>query len=86
MNCAQDGASFITKHGPVEKKMPIYFEITPARAKRIQSTLKVIFKFVLTQMTWAKRRLVRNLIHLQYLQCLQFSFTVFLFNYIYCDN
>ena len=50
MNCAQEGASFITKHEAVQKKMRISFKITPERTKSIQIILKVMFKFVLMQM------------------------------------
>lgn len=48
---AQEGSSVITKHGAVKKRTRISFKIEATQAKRNQSTLKAIFKFVLTQMT-----------------------------------
>ena len=48
MNYAKEGASSITKHGALEKKMCICSKITPARTKWIQSILKAMFKFMIT--------------------------------------
>ena len=51
IKCAQEGASWITKQGAVKKKMCICFKIKTTRTKWIQSILKTMFEFVLTQMT-----------------------------------
>ena len=51
INCAQEGASLISKIGAVKKKMHICFNIKGTGAKWIQSILKVMFQFMLTQVT-----------------------------------
>ena len=50
-NCAQDGASLITKQEAVKKKICICFNVKETQRKWIQSILKTMFEFVLTQMT-----------------------------------
>ena len=54
MNCAEVDASLITKQVAVKKEMGICFNIKVARTKCIQSILKTIFEFALTQMTQTK--------------------------------
>ena len=52
INCAEEGASLITKQGTVKKKnMRICFNIKAAQRKWIESILKIMFEFVLSQMT-----------------------------------
>ena len=51
INCAQEGASLISKQGAVKKKMRISFNINVTRTKWIQSVLKTMFKFMLTIVT-----------------------------------
>ena len=51
INCAQEGASLISKQGAVKKKMRIFFNIKATRTKWIRSILKTMFEFILTQMT-----------------------------------
>ena len=51
---AQEGPSLITQQGVVKKKMHICFNIRATRKNWIQSILKTIFEFLLTQMTWTK--------------------------------
>ena len=50
-DCAQEGASLITEQGAVKEKMHICFNIKATRTKWIQSILKYMFEFMLTQMT-----------------------------------
>ena len=50
INCAQEGASLISKQGAV-KKMCICFNIKATQTKWIQSILKTMFEFMLTQVT-----------------------------------
>ena len=54
MNCAEVDASLITKQVAVKKEMGICFNIKVARTKCIQSILKTMFEFTLTQMTQTK--------------------------------
>ena len=54
INCAEVDASLITKQVAVKKEMGICFNIKVARTKCIQSILKTIFEFALTQMTLTK--------------------------------
>ena len=51
INWSQEGTSLITKQGAVKKKMRICFNVKVTRTKWIQSILKTMFKFMLTQMT-----------------------------------
>ena len=51
INCAQEGASLISKQGAVKKKMRICFNIKATGTKWIQSILKAMFEFMLTQVT-----------------------------------
>ena len=51
INCAQEGASLISKQGAVKKKMCIRFNIKATGTKWIQSILKAMFEFMLTQVT-----------------------------------
>ena len=52
INCAQECASLISKQREVKKKkMRICVNIKATRAKWIQSILKTMFQFMLTQMT-----------------------------------
>ena len=51
INCAQEGASLISKQGAVKKKMRICFNIKAAETKWIHSILKAMFEFMLTQVT-----------------------------------
>ena len=48
INCAQEGASLISKQGAVKKKMCICFNIKTTRTKWVQSILKNMFEFMLT--------------------------------------
>ena len=50
-NYAQDGVSLISEQGTVKKKMGICFNIRFTQTKWIQSILKTMFGFMLTQMT-----------------------------------
>ena len=50
-NCAQEGASLISKQGAVKKKMHICFNIKATGTKWIQSILKIMFEFMFTQVT-----------------------------------
>ena len=54
INCAQEGASLITEQGAVKEKMQICFNLKVTQIKWIQSILKTMFKFMLTQMTQTK--------------------------------
>ena len=51
INCAQEGASLISKQRAVKKKMRICVNIKATRTKWIQSILKTMFEFMLTQVT-----------------------------------
>ena len=51
INCAQEGASLISKQGAVKKKMRICLNIKAKQTKWIQSILKTMFEFMLAQMT-----------------------------------
>ena len=51
INCAQEGASLISKQRAVKKKMRICVNIKATRTKGIQSILKTMFEFMLTQVT-----------------------------------
>ena len=51
INCAQEGASLISKQGTVKKKMHICFNIKATGTKWIQSILKIMFEFMFMQMT-----------------------------------
>ena len=51
INCAQKGESLITEQGAVKEKMRICFNIKATQTKWIQSILKTMFEFMLTQMT-----------------------------------
>ena len=51
INCAQEGASLNSKQGTVKKKMHISRNIKAIQTKWIQSILKTIFEFTLTQVT-----------------------------------
>ena len=51
ISCAQGSASLIINQGAAKKKMGIYFSIKVTRTKWIQSTLKTLFEFMLTQMS-----------------------------------
>ena len=51
INCAQEGASLISKQGAVKKKMRICFNIKATGTKWIQGILKAMFEFMLTQVT-----------------------------------
>ena len=51
INCAQEGASLISKQWAVKKKMRICFIIKATRTKWIPSILKAMFEFILTQVT-----------------------------------
>ena len=51
INCAQEGESLITEQGAVKEKMRICFNIKATQTKWIQSILKTMFEFMLTQMT-----------------------------------
>ena len=61
INCAQEGASLISKQGALNKRMRICFTIKAAGTKWIQSFLKAIIEFMLRP----RRILVRYLIPLQ---------------------
>ena len=54
INCAQEGASLISKQRAVKKKSCIRFNTKATRTKWIQSILKTMFEFMLTQVTWTK--------------------------------
>ena len=54
INCAQEGASLITKQRAVKKKMCICVNIKATRTKWIQSILKTMSEFMLTQVTQAQ--------------------------------
>ena len=70
LNCSQEGASFVTKHGAVEKTWAFFSKSRPYE----KSEFKVYWKFCLSLCSrkWLRKGVlfVRNLIHLQ---CLQFS-------------
>ena len=51
INCAQKGASLITEQGAVKEQIHICFSIKATWTKWIQSILKTMFKFMLTQVT-----------------------------------
>ena len=51
INCAQEGASLISKQGAVKKKMRICFNIKATGIKWIQSILKAMFEFMFTEVT-----------------------------------
>ena len=51
INCAQVGVSLITEQVAVKKKMGICFNIKVSRTKCVQSVLKIMFEFTLTQIT-----------------------------------
>ena len=51
INCAQEGASLISKQGAVKKKMRICLNIKATETKWIQSILKVVFELMLMQVT-----------------------------------
>ena len=51
INCTQECASLITKQEAVKKKMYVCFNIKATQSKWIQSILKTMFEFALTQMT-----------------------------------
>ena len=50
INCAQDGVSLISKRRAVKKEMRICVNIKATRTKWIESILKTLFEFMLTQM------------------------------------
>ena len=54
INCAQEGASLISKQGAVKKKMHICFNIKATGTKWIHSILKAVFEFMLLQVTQTK--------------------------------
>ena len=54
INCTQEGAPLISKQGLVKKKMGIYFNIKATGTKWIQSIMKAMFEFMLTQVTKTK--------------------------------
>ena len=51
IDCAQEGASLISKNGTVKEKMCICFNVKVTVAKWIQSTLIVLHEFILMKMT-----------------------------------
>ena len=51
IDCAQVSASLITKQGAVKKKMRICLNIKATRTKCLQSIMKTMLEFALTQMT-----------------------------------
>ena len=51
INSSQEGASLISKQGTLKKKMHVCFNIKATGTKCIQSILKVMFEFMLTQLT-----------------------------------
>ena len=51
INCTQEGASLISKNETVKEKMCICFNVKAAVAKWIQSTLIVLFEFMLMKLT-----------------------------------
>ena len=51
INCAQEGASLITEQWAVKEKMHICSNIKATQRKWIQSVLKTMFEFMLTQLT-----------------------------------
>ena len=50
-NCAQEGASLVSKQGTVKKKMRICFNIKTTGTKWIQRVLEAMFEFMLTLVT-----------------------------------
>ena len=65
INCAQEGASLITKQGPVKKQMCICFNIKATQAKWIQSILKTMFNLCSCKSFRLRHSLVRYLVPLQ---------------------
>ena len=51
INCAQEGASLISKNGTAKEKMCICFNVKVTVAKWIQSTLIVLCEFILMKLT-----------------------------------
>ena len=51
IDCAQEGASLISKNGTVKEKMCICFKVKVTVAKWIQSTLIVLREFILMKLT-----------------------------------
>ena len=49
--CAQEGASLISKQGAVKKNVYFFSNIKGTQKKWIQSILKFMFEFMLTQVT-----------------------------------
>ena len=54
IHCTQEGTFSIVEQGEVKEKIRICFDIKTTQTKWIQSNLKSMFEFMLTQMTSAK--------------------------------